>query len=219
MIILVNEATVGVMIRVVLTDLDGVIRRWPATQFSSVEDAHGLPRGCMAATAFHESLLTDVITGVVTDAEWRSRIAARLGAQFDPATAAAAVAAWSVSVGDVDAGTLAVLQAARSAAALGLVSNATTRLEDDLSRLGIADAFDFIVNSSAVGCHKPSACFYEHALRRCGCTRDQVFFVDDRPENVAGAVAFGFHGHLFRDAETLEQALRHAGVRDPACRK
>ena len=219
MIILVNEATVGVMIRVVLTDLDGVIRRWPATQFSSVEDAHGLPRGCMAATAFDESLLTDVITGVVTDAEWRRRIAARLGAQFDSATAAAAVAAWSVSVGDVDAGTLAVLQAARSAAALGLVSNATTRLEDDLSRLGIADAFDFIVNSSAVGCHKPSACFYEHALRRCGCTRDQVFFVDDRPENVAGAIAFGFHGHLFRDAKTLEQALRHAGVGDPARRK
>ena len=117
MIILVNEAAARVMIRVVLTDLDGVIRRWPATQFSSVEDAHGLPRGCMAATAFHESLLTDVITGVVTDAEWRRRIAARLGAQFDTGTAAAAVAAWSASAGEVDTGTLAVLQAARSAVA------------------------------------------------------------------------------------------------------
>ena len=206
------------VIRVVLTDLDGVVRRWPATQFSSVEDAHGLPRGCMAAAAFHESLLTDAITGVVTDAEWRRRIAARLGTQFDPA-AAAAVAAWSEGVGEVESATLAVLQAARPAVALGLVSNATTRLADDLSRLGIAGAFDFIVNSSAVGCAKPSACFYEHALRRSGCTREQVFFVDDRPENVAGATAFGFHGHLFRDAKTLEQALRHAGVGDPARRK
>ena len=71
------------VIRVVLTDLDGVIRRWPATQFSSVEDAYGLPRGCMAPCGI--------------------------------------------------------------AAALGLVSNATTRLAGDLSRLSIAGAFDFIV--------------------------------------------------------------------------
>ena len=105
-----------------------------------------------------------------------------------------------------------MLQAARRTVALGLVSNATTRLADDLSRMGIADAFDFIVNSSAVGCAKPSACFYEHALRRSGCTREQVFFVDDRPENVAGATSFGFHGHLYRDAKTLDQALRDAGV-------
>ena len=200
------------VIRVVLTDLDGVVRRWPATQFSSVEDAHRLPRGCMARAAFHESLLTDAITGIVTDAEWRRRIAARLGTQCDPAAAAAAVAAWSASAGDVHTGTLDVLQAARRSVALGLVSNATTRLADDLSRLGVADAFDFIVNSSAIGCAKPSACFYEHALRRCGCTREQVFFVDDRPENVTGAIDFGFHGHLYRDANTLEQALRAAGV-------
>lgn len=199
-------------IRVVLTDLDGVIRRWPDTQFSSVEDKHGLPRECMARAAFHESLLTDAITGVVTDSEWRRRIAARLGAQFGPTAAAAAVAAWSASVGDVHKSTLDVLQAARRTVALGLVSNATTRLAADLSRLRIAGAFDFIVNSSAVGCAKPSACFYEHALRRCGCTREQVFFVDDRPDNVAGAIDFGFHAHLYRDPNTLDQALRSAGV-------
>ena len=122
------------------------------------------------------------------------------------------MAAWSASAGEVHTGTLDVLQAARRTVALGLVSNATTRLADDLSRLGLGDAFDFIVNSSTVGCAKPSACFYEHALRRCGCTRHQVFFVDDRPANVAGANDFGFHAHLYRDPNTLEQALRAAGV-------
>lgn len=122
--------------RVVLTDLDGVVRRWPATQFSSVEFAHGLPRGCMARAAFHQPLLTDAISGIVTDAEWRRRIAARLGTQFDPAAAAAAVAAWSESVGEVESATLAVLQAARRAVALGLVSNATTRLADDRIWMG-----------------------------------------------------------------------------------
>ena len=120
----------------------------------------------------------------MTDAEWRKRIAARLAAQFDPVAAEAAVAAWSASAGEVHTGTLDVLQAARRTVALGLVSNATTRLAADLSRLG----------------------------RRCGCIRHQVFFVDDRPDNVAGANDFGFHAHLYRDPSTLEQALRAARV-------
>ena len=65
---------------------------------------------------------------------------------------------------------------------------------------------------SAIGCAKPSPCFYEHALRRYGCTREEVFFVDDRSENVDAAIDFGFHGHLCRDARTLEQALRECGL-------
>ena len=158
-------------------------------------------------------LLTDAITGAITDAQWRKQIARLLGSQTDPATAASAVAVWSTSPGEVDAVTLGVLHVARSAAALGLVTNATTRLADDLSRLGLHDAFDFIINSSAIGCAKPSPCFYEHALRRCGCAREEVFFVDDRSENVDAAIDFGFHGHLYHDAHTLEQALRECHLR------
>ena len=97
-------------------------------------------------------------------------------------------------------------------AALGLVTNATSRLADDLSRLGLDDAFDFIVNSAAIGCAKPSACFYEHALRRCDCDRNEVLFVDDRSENVAAAIEFGFRGHHYRDPGTLQQVLRECGV-------
>ena len=107
------------VIRVVLTDLDGVIRRWPASQFQSVEDAYGLERGSLSRAAFDKPLLTDAITGAITDAQWRKQIARLLGSQTDPATAASAVAAWSTSPGEVD-------------------------------------AFDFIINSSAIGCAKPS---------------------------------------------------------------
>ena len=163
------------VIRVVLTDLDGVIRRWPASQFQSVEDAYGLERGSLSRAAFDKPLLTDAITGAITDAQWRKQIARLLGSQTDPATAASAVAAWSTSPGEVD-------------------------------------TVDFIINSSAIGCAKPSTCFYEHAARRCGCAREEVFFVDDRSENVDAAINFGFHGHLYRDANTLEQALRECGL-------
>ena len=191
-----------------LTDFDGVVRHWPAAVTASVEDRHGLQRGSLARAAFDPSILNDAITGRMTDSEWRSEVQRRLQADTDAATARSAVSAWSTGRGVVDGGALQVLQAARSVAALGLVTNATTRLDDDLARLGLSDAFDFVVNSSAIGCAKPSRCFYEHAARRCGCESGAVLFVDDRPENVEGAIDFGFHGHLYRDLETLGRLLR-----------
>ena len=199
-------------IRVVLTDFDGVVRHWSASVAESIEDRYGLKRGSLLRTAFHPSLLDDAITGRVTDTEWRGEVACRLGAETDAATARFAVAAWSTSRGVVDQAALQVLQAARCVAALGLVTNATTRLYDDLARLGLTEAFDFVVNSSAVGCAKPSRCFYEHAARRCG--RGAVLFVDDRPENVEAAIDFGFHGHMYRDATTLERLLRDWNLTD-----
>ena len=195
-------------IRVVLTDFDGVVRHWPASDAASIEDGHGLSRGSLARTAFDPSILNDAITGRMTDSEWRGEVQRRLGAETDAATARSAVSAWSTGRGVVDRGALRVLHAARSVAALGLVTNATTRLDDDLARLGLNDAFDFVVNSSTVGCAKPARCFYEHAARRCGCEPGAVLFVDDRPENVEAAIDFGFHGHLHRDPGTLERLLR-----------
>ena len=190
-----------------LTDFDGVVRHWPASDAASIEDRHGLRRGSLARTAFSPFILDGAITGLLTDAEWRSEVARRLATETDVDTARSAVAAWSTSRGVVDQTALRVLQAARSVAALGLATNATTRLDDDLARLGLSDAFDFVVNSSAVGCAKPSRCFYEHAARRCGYEPGAVLFVDDRPENVDAAIDFGFRGHLHRDPRTLKRQL------------
>ena len=58
------------MTRVVLTDLDGVIRQWPAPFAQSVEDRHGLERGSLARAAFDATILGDAITGRITDSEW-----------------------------------------------------------------------------------------------------------------------------------------------------
>ena len=201
-------------IKVVLTDFDGVVRHWPSAVTASIEDRYGLKRGSLPRTAFDPSLLDDAITGRMTDSEWRSEVARRLGSETDAATAQAAVEAWSTSRGVLDQAAMRVLQAARSVAALGLVTNATTRLDDDLARLGLSDAFDFVVSSSAVGCAKPSRCFYEHAARRCGCERGAVLFVDDRPENVEAAIDFGLHGHLYSDPATLERLLREWNLTD-----
>ena len=73
------------------------------------------------------------------------------------------------------------------------------------------DRFRDIVVSGDERLVKPDAAIYRLALERFEMPAEQLLFVDDRAENVAGAQGVGMHGHLFRDAPTLRAELaRHA---------
>jgi FMN phosphatase YigB (HAD superfamily) len=55
---------------------------------------------------------------------------------------------------------------------------------------------DHVVCSSEIGERKPNSRFYEEALAACDAAGYAVRFVDDIPENVEAASAFGFVGLL-----------------------
>lgn len=76
---------------------------------------------------------------------------------------------------------------------LGLISNAWPSLEGKYRRLGLRDEFDPFVISACVGCLKPDAAIFEHALARIGLPAERLLFVDDEPEYLAGARALGFN--------------------------
>jgi FMN phosphatase YigB (HAD superfamily) len=75
-----------------------------------------------------------------------------------------------------------------------------------------ASAFDWAILSFEARAMKPEAAIYEAAIARAGVNADEVFFTDDREENVAGARAVGIDAVLFTGAEDLERALRERGV-------
>lgn len=52
--------------------------------------------------------------------------------------------------------------------------------------------------SYELGLHKPDERIYRAAIARLHVDPDECFFLDDRPENVAGARAAGMNAHLFR---------------------
>lgn len=195
-------------IRAIVTDLDGVIRRWPASHVRTIERDAGLPAGAILATAFAPDLLRPAITGRVSDGAWRARVAARLSELHPGTDAHHAVAAWSASPGRVDRAVLDLLRSCRPALRVVLASNATSRLPRDLDRLGIADAFDAVVASCDVGAVKPETAMYREALRRAGARADEAFFVDDTAANVAAAAALGMHAHAFTGVAGLRRALR-----------
>jgi HAD superfamily hydrolase (TIGR01509 family) len=59
---------------------------------------------------------------------------------------------------------------------------------------------------------KPEPAIYRRALDILGKPAKRILFIDDRTENVAGAVAAGFKAIRFTGAEALRQELENIGV-------
>ena len=76
----------------------------------------------------------------------------------------------------------------------------------------IGNLFDVYVLSYEVGVMKPDPKIYEVAIERAGISPEQIFYVDDREENVSGAKDAGIDAVLFTGAGQLLADLRDRGV-------
>jgi putative hydrolase of the HAD superfamily len=190
----------------VLCDLDGVLRRWPPMR--DLDQAHDLPPGSFAAAAFGPGRSAAAITGECTDEQWRAAVTAELAASFGPERAAAVVAEWSALTGELDAEVAGLLAGVRAhGVPVVLVSNATTRLEADVERLGIGDHVDHVVSSARVGVAKPHPRIYRLAAAAAGVPVERCLFVDDAVANVDAARALGMTALLFEGAAGLRELL------------
>jgi len=72
--------------------------------------------------------------------------------------------------------------------------------------------FSWAVLSFEVKAMKPDAKIYEAAIQRAGVPAEEVFFVDDRPENVAGARVVGIDAVQFYSIEQLTDDLSKRGI-------
>jgi putative hydrolase of the HAD superfamily len=197
----------------VLCDIDGVLRHWPPA--GDVEMAHALPAGAVAAAAFAPHRLAAAITGRITDEEWRAVIAVDLAEVCGSAERAyAAITAWSALVPRIDRDVAALLARVRDTVPLALVSNATTRLEADLERHGLASIADTVVNTARIGAAKPDPRVYRIAAQRVGAAVERCLFVDDTAANVAAAREIGMAAVHFRRYEDLREAV--APLLEPA---
>jgi HAD superfamily hydrolase (TIGR01509 family) len=95
---------------------------------------------------------------------------------------------------------------------LAILSNATTRLEDHLRRLGVAPYFDPIINSARVGLRKPDPRIFASTLDALGVAPGAILFVDDKRRNTAVAEQLGIPSVLFDRAATLVGALASRGL-------
>jgi putative hydrolase of the HAD superfamily len=78
-----------------------------------------------------------------------------------------------------------------------IVSNSEGTLEKLLDRLGILDAFDFVLDSGIVGIEKPDPGIFQIALERSKVSADRALHVGDvYAMDVIGARKAGLHAAL-----------------------
>lgn len=119
---------------------------------------------------------------------------------------------------NIEPSVLAALEALRVRGyKLGLISNASSGEVQAWSRSPLRAFFHSAVFSCEVGCKKPQAAIYQHALAELGCEAGQSLFVGDGgSDEHRGAAALGLDTVLITrhlgsmDPERLAQRRRHA---------
>jgi putative hydrolase of the HAD superfamily len=112
-------------------------------------------------------------------------------------------------------GALGILQdlATAGMCLLGALNNeARETNEYRLDRFELRRYLDVTLSSCYLGLRKPELAIYRRALDILGGPPERVLFIDDRPENVAGAQGAGMFTILFRGADALRSELVSLGV-------
>ena len=191
-------------IRAVIFDLGGVlVRTEDRTPRTRLADRLGLTYNELSALIFDSPSAHQAMKGEITAAEHWEAAQEALGIPQDEIEKMK-LDFWG---GDtLDENLVNYLRDLRPQYKTALLSNAW----DDLRQMieeewKIDDAFDEIIISAEVGLVKPDASIYQRMIADLDIVPAEAVFVDDFPENVAGARSQGLHTVQFNDSA---QALR-----------
>jgi len=199
------------MIKCVFFDFDDVLRNWDY-ELDGLEENFGIPLDVFREIAFAPENVGPAIRGEISDEEWRNGVCQKLVERFPQLDAVGAWKVWSTRTGEIVPEVLEIITACKSNVPIGMMTNATSKLNYDLKIHGIDDLFDYVVNASEIGSIKPEPAIFLHALKLAGIEPYEAFFTDDKAENVEAAVQLGYIGHVFENAAGLRAALTDAGV-------
>lgn len=204
-------------IRGVVSDLDGVLRSFDQGLQERIDIDHGLEPGTIARVAFADDLLVPAITGAVSDPEWRTNVAGALAHSVGEARARSAVDAWSASPGRIDTEVLDLIRRVRRKVPVVVLTNATSRLCEDLQRLGFLGEVDAVVSSAATGHAKPDRRAFGAARQAMRLVVGEInpaelLFVDDDQRHVDAAADLGWAAVRFRDPRSLARDLTRCGL-------
>jgi putative hydrolase of the HAD superfamily len=191
-----------------------VVRVFDPSVAGSIEQRYGLSAGDLIGSAMSVVRLRPAILGDESHEAWLESIAMDLADRAGGLDRAQdAVREWAAYRGQVVIEVLDVIRQLRARGVpVGLVTNSTTRLDADLAELGLVGQFDAVVNSSAIGAHKPTGGFFRAACAAVGVAPSRCLFVDDDDRCVRGARAAGLSAFRFTstaDLAYLQAALAH----------
>ncbi len=201
-------------VRAVFFDFGGVVARLNRELLADFEVRHGLPEGSFLKALYTIPEWKAVEVGEGTEDDWFAAVTRKLDELAGrplPDISEERATMWRTLDEDV----LRLIQRLRLRYGVGLISNATPRLEAELRNHHKIDGlFKVIVNSARVGMAKPDVRIYQLAADRIGVEPQACVHIDDLKHNVDGAREAGFQAiHHRGDFAALERELHSLGVR------
>ena len=191
-------------IRVVMFDIGGILEVIPeggdpATRFPALdvewETRLGLPPGHL--TRSFETVAADGAFGRCTYDEWCARFQTATGmnqADFDEYMAAF----WDIYMGNPNEELIAYFRALRPRYRTAILTNSFLGARDqEEQRYGFTSMVELAIYSHEEGVRKPDPRIYTIASERLGVSPAEIVFLDDLPENIDAARAFGLQGILY----------------------
>jgi putative hydrolase of the HAD superfamily len=196
-------------IRAVIVDWGGVLTLPPSPEvLTRMQSLVGLDAATFAATWFRHRRAYDL--GQVDAAEYWRRVGAEARRSFDASTLRTLRELDAACFEARNPAMVTWLRALKAAnRKLALLSNTPREqwvaLQHTLTWLPLLDV---VVLSCDLGVAKPDPAIYAHCLERLGCEGRETLFVDDRPENVAGAERLGIQAVVYTTPEALRASLQ-----------
>jgi putative hydrolase of the HAD superfamily len=195
------------MIKAIMVDVDGVLivdadqGGWSA----GLERDVGISASQLHA-AFFEPHWEEVIHG---RASLRERLAPVLQSIAPHVTCDELIDYWFSHDAHVDEALLAELAAVR---ADGIQVHLATVQDHERARylwevLDFRSRFDGLHYAAQLGCSKPSPSFYRSIEARTGFRPQDLFFIDDKPANVEGAIMCGWAAAVWTGQDRLRSLL------------
>lgn len=202
------------MIEAVFFDFGGVVACLDHDEMARIERRYGLPERGLWRSMYETPEWQALRVGEGAEKAWVGAIRRELDALAGRPVADDISREWVQCWRGLDDAVMWVIEGLRGRYRVGMISNATLTLEDELrDHHKIHDSFDIIVNSARVGFAKPDARIFHHAAESLRLAPSACVHVDDLPHNVVGAREAGFHGVLYEgDGVALSRELRALGL-------
>ena len=194
-------------IRAVYFDFGGVIVR---TEFQAprqhLAERLGMEYESLIKVVFDSETAIQATMGQISEDEHWAAVMRRLHL---PESDAQAIQDEFFAGDIIDTNLLDFMRGLRKKVKVGLISNAWSGLRPYMISHKFADAFDSMIISAEAGVAKPGPDIYQIALEKLGVAPPESVFLDDFPENVAGARAIGMQAiHFIQPEQALKELKR-----------
>lgn len=187
-------------------DVGDVLICWDTGVPAAIERAYCLSEGSVLSQTLKSEAGRLATLGQIGFDEWFRRVSAVLPED--------AIREWLSYHGELNRELADLLTAARSryGICLYLLSNATSRLWQDLTYHGIQDIADYVFCSASIEMAKPDPRIYQHAARVTGSRPERTLYIEDTPGWAEAGSRAGLISHTFAGNGPVIRELGRLGV-------